>query len=71
MNKDFTLFYDGLEDKNYLFIRVSNEDKILEYKMLISKEDAEIIRNMQQEIGKDDTKIFNPYGVIMIKEIER
>ena len=52
MKKDFTLFYDGLEDKNYLFIRVSNEDKILELKMPISKEDAEIIRNMQQEIER-------------------
>lgn len=52
MKKDFTLFYDGFEDRNYLFIRVSNKDKILEYKMPISKEDAEIIRNMQQEIER-------------------
>lgn len=46
MKNDYTLFYDGLEDKNYLFIRVSNNDKILEYKIPISKEDAKIIRNM-------------------------
>lgn len=44
MEKDFTLFYDGKEDKNYLFIRVGS----LEYKMPISKKDAEIIRNMQE-----------------------
>ena len=68
MEKDYTLFYDGLEDKNYLFIRVSNKDKTLEYKMLISKKDAEIIKNMQQEIGNDNIEIFNPYGIIMIND---